>query len=121
MAVKNEDILLTVLIPTYNRAELLRHTLSMMADQLRRNSAFVKLVVCDNVCTDHTSDVVREMRTQGFEIEYIQYKEHVPVGMSIMRSVENVKSKYFLLWYMRHFISIQKHYCLIGFIYILFI
>ena len=97
MAAKN-DILLTVLIPTYNRAELLRHTLSMMADQLKRNSAYVKLVVCDNVCTDHTAEVVQGMKTNGLEIEYIQYKEHVPVGMSIMRSVENVKSKYFLLW-----------------------
>lgn len=97
MAAKN-NILLTVVIPTYNRAELLRHTLSMMQDQLKRNSALVKLVVCDNVCTDHTAEVVQDMKTKGMEIEYIQYKEHVPVGMSIMRSIENAKSKYFLLW-----------------------
>lgn len=47
---------LTIIICTYNRAELLRSCLQSLTQQTVESSCFSVLVV-DNNCTDHTSDV----------------------------------------------------------------
>jgi glycosyltransferase involved in cell wall biosynthesis len=48
---------LTVLIPTYNRAEILRETLEAMC-KVERNSLSVEFVVIDNKSTDNTRKIV---------------------------------------------------------------
>ena len=44
--------LLSILIPTYNRAEVLKFTLSFFESQIIRNSDVVELIVCDNNSDD---------------------------------------------------------------------
>lgn len=50
--------LLSVLVPTFNRAELLKSALYSLAPQVRALDGLVELVVSDNCSTDSTSEVV---------------------------------------------------------------
>jgi glycosyltransferase involved in cell wall biosynthesis len=51
------DLDMTILIPTYNRAEILRETLEAMC-QVERDGLAVEFVVIDNNSNDHTKEVV---------------------------------------------------------------
>ena len=57
MATTSDDLDITVLIPTYNRAEILRETLEAMC-QVKRDGLKVEFVVIDNNSSDHTKEVV---------------------------------------------------------------
>ena len=52
---------MTVLLPTFNRAEVLRLTLDALT-HVDQSGIDWDLVVIDNDCTDHTRDVVAEYR-----------------------------------------------------------
>lgn len=54
---------LSVCIPTYNRAELLRECLASVIPQVL-NYAEVEVIVSDNASPDHTQEVVEEFRGQ---------------------------------------------------------
>jgi glycosyltransferase involved in cell wall biosynthesis len=54
---------LTVLIPTYNRAEALSQTLDALVN-VDRNQIDCAIVVIDNNSTDNTAEVVKEHETQ---------------------------------------------------------
>ena len=56
-------LLLTVAIPTYNRADFLRQTLAGIALQVFPAGEFEVLVI-DNNSTDHTRAVVAEFAAQ---------------------------------------------------------
>lgn len=64
---KHLDI--SVLIPTYNRAEILRETLEAMF-QVERDGLAVEFVVIDNNSTDHTKEVV-ESFAERLPIRYL--------------------------------------------------
>ena len=51
----------SVIIPTYNRAEILRCTLSSLAQQRYPRDRF-EVIVVDDESTDHTAEVVREFQ-----------------------------------------------------------
>src|SRR6266496_1162264 len=53
-----------VIIPTFNRAELLRRTLASLASAVRPAGFEVRVTVVDNNSNDHTRLVVDEWRDQ---------------------------------------------------------
>jgi glycosyltransferase involved in cell wall biosynthesis len=57
--------LLSICIPTYNRAELLRSALLSLMPQVRESAGEVELVVSDNCSTDDTRQVVEWARGLG--------------------------------------------------------
>ena len=63
MAKNKNELDITVLIPTYNRAEILRETLEAMC-QVERDGLAVEFVVIDNNCTDHTKEVVESFASR---------------------------------------------------------
>ncbi len=70
----NENIILTVFTPAYNRAHTLPRTYESLLSQ--KNKGFIWLIV-DDGSTDSTSELVRDWqrRENGFEIRYI-YKQN---------------------------------------------
>ena len=54
--------LLSIAIPTLNRADILKFTIENFIDQIAINSEKVELVVCSNACNDNTSDVALQER-----------------------------------------------------------
>jgi glucosyl-dolichyl phosphate glucuronosyltransferase len=58
-------MLITVAICTWNRAQLLRHTLEQMASALRVPSGLAwELIIVNNGCTDETDEVIDSFRTR---------------------------------------------------------
>src|SRR5689334_11965778 len=56
----SEQPLVSVVIPTYNRAELLRNALESIYSQQGIDEYFrIEVIVADDASTDHTSKIVR--------------------------------------------------------------
>ena len=55
---------ITVLIPTYNRAKVLRETLEALT-RVERTGIDCSIVIIDNNCTDNTAEVVKEYQTSA--------------------------------------------------------
>ena len=73
-SIRNENVILTVFTPTYNRAHILARTFESLCNQSCK--AFIWLVV-DDGSTDNTAELVKYWQQQetGFEIQYI-YKQN---------------------------------------------
>ena len=89
---------LSIVIPTYNRADMLLYTLSFFKEQIVRNQDKVELIVCNNASIDCTKDTLTQYHNKSAFFEIVTYTEHVEVGQSIVRSIENAKGKYFLVY-----------------------
>lgn len=85
-------------MPTRNRVEVLKYTLSLLRDQIVRNSDVVELVVCNNASTDGTKEYLEELLTKENFFSLVNYSDSVEIGISITRSISNATGKYFLLW-----------------------
>ena len=68
--------LLSICIPTFNRAELLKNTLTSIYSQKANHSDF-EVVISDNCSTDHTEEVVFEFLNNHNNINYIKLSEPI--------------------------------------------
>lgn len=92
------ETLISVIIPTYNRNPIILYTLELLRPQILRNSNEVELVVCNNASNDDSDSAIRNYRDANDFFSYIWYDDHVEVGVSIFRSIENATGRYVLLW-----------------------
>lgn len=90
--------ILTIIIPTYNRGEVISYTLSLLHDQVVRNSEDVELIVCNNASTDSTAEVLCSLLETEQWFRCVNYSEHVNIDYSILRSIENANGKFFWLF-----------------------
>jgi len=74
--------LLSICIPSYNRAELLRSTLSAVVPQVKDLEDEVELVVSDNCSVDHTKAVVDSFMG-SCPISYHRNNENIGYGRNI--------------------------------------
>jgi len=72
---KNKPIL-SICIPTYNRAEYLDKSIASIVSQNEFNSEDVELVISDNASTDNTEEVVRKYQKQYKNIFYSKNEEN---------------------------------------------
>lgn len=89
--------LISIVLPTYNRIDYLKITLKHFRPQVLRNSQKVELIICNNASTDGT-DFFFERHDNNSFFKYINYKDHIDVGLSIKRSISNATGRYVLLW-----------------------
>ena len=87
--------LLTIAIPTYNRAVYLRELLEILLPQLA-GVADVELIVCNNAATDDTADVVAEMLPAGPQFRSIVNPENIGSDANFVRCFREARGKY--LW-----------------------
>jgi abequosyltransferase len=87
--------LLTIVIPTYNRAACLRELLSGLLDQLKDESR-VELMISDNASPDETSTVVEDFAAKGLNIRYIQNSQNIGPDANFLQCFEQARGKY--LW-----------------------
>lgn len=63
---------LEIIIPTYNRAEMLHRTLVSMADAEKPDSLSLRVTVVDNNSKDNTRNVVEEFQAEGkLDLHYL--------------------------------------------------
>lgn len=91
--------LLSIVIPTYNRCNILPYTLSLWKEQVERHLEEVELVVCNNASTDDTENVLMKVHEESPFFSIVNYSDHVDVGVSIFRSmIDNANGEFVLNW-----------------------
>ncbi len=85
--------LITIAIPTFNRATLLHRLLSQLGRQIN-NDARVELIISDNASTDPTPSVVKEFQEQGMLIRYLRNDTNIGADRNILQCFEAALGEY---------------------------
>jgi glycosyltransferase involved in cell wall biosynthesis len=90
--------LLTIAIPTWNRASYLEQNLAQLASELRRVvPGQVEVLVSDNHSTDSTQTVVENAQRAGLTIRYVRNSENLGWGRNFAQCFELASGTYLLL------------------------
>ena len=89
--------LLTLAIPTYNRAGCLRELLSVLADQLK-DEPRIELIISDNASPDETPSVVEDFVARGLRVRYIRNTRDVGADANFLQCFEQARGKYVWLF-----------------------
>jgi rhamnosyltransferase len=90
---RTDQPLLTIAIPTFNRAEFLLQLLSSLHGQLAANPN-VELLISDNACTDNTPAVIEEFSNRGMQMRYIRNKFNIGPDANFLQCYEEAAGKY---------------------------
>jgi glycosyltransferase involved in cell wall biosynthesis len=86
--------LITTIIPTFRRPDLLRRAVESVQAQAFEN---VKIVICDNDSGDQTEHVVAEMCAADNRITYIKRSNNIGPGPNMVQAVSEVETPFFSL------------------------
>ena len=90
---KSEKPLLTIAIPTYNRARYLRENLNVLFDQLAAEPR-VELIISDNASPDETPEVVSGFVERGLQVRYLRNETNVGPDANFLQCFELARGKY---------------------------
>lgn len=85
--------LLTIAIPTYNRAQYLERLLTVLANQILSESQ-IELIVSDNASSDETPNVVDHFKLRGLPIYYLRNQSNLGPDRNILQCYEQASGKY---------------------------
>ncbi len=88
--------LLSVCIPTFNRAEFLRQNLVSITRQFGspKVAAEVEVVISDNASGDNTAAIVKEFQNQFSNIRYFRNSENIGFDRNVLKVVEEARGEY---------------------------
>lgn len=90
--------LLTICLPTYNRANVLSESLEHIVSQITdENKTKVEILVSDNCSTDNTPEVVKSFIERGIPIAYNRNSENLGSDGNFLYCINNAKGKYIWL------------------------
>lgn len=89
--------LLTIAIPTRNRAGYLRRNLDQLATQLAKVNHPVELLISDNCSTDETPAVIANFIEMGVPIRYIRNTENIGSDCNIAKCFNEAGGRYVLI------------------------
>ena len=90
--------LLTVAIPTFNRAAFLDLCLANLVPQLRGRGDVVELLVCDNASSDGTAAVAEKYGAEFPRLRYVRHPADIGSDRNITRCFELARGRYVLLF-----------------------
>jgi len=90
-------MLLTISIPTYNRAKYLHRSLSAIFSQKADFKNNLNIQIFDNCSSDNTKDIVKSFQEAGNEINYVINAQNIGADKNIRQSYLSAKSKYVLV------------------------
>jgi glycosyltransferase involved in cell wall biosynthesis len=85
---------LSIAIPTYNRAEILRRQLGSLIGQIVACQEDVEIVVSDNASSDTTERVVDEMRCHFSGLRYVRNDENLGLLRNVDCAVRACRAEY---------------------------
>lgn len=85
--------LVSIGLPTYSRAPLLRRALEALRLQTYKN---LEIIVSDNCSTDNTAEIVREAQEKDPRIIYLRHESNVGAFSNYKFVVEKASGDYFL-------------------------
>lgn len=77
--IDKEKPLLTIAIPTWNRAETLDKALNHLIPQLHGFENEIELVISDNASNDHTNEVVIKYKNANKQLNFVHYRNEVNI------------------------------------------
>ncbi len=90
-----QEILLSICIPTYNRDKYLDLCLSQILKQIKPFENIIEILVSNNCSTDDTDTVVAKYMTEGYKINYIKNSENIGADRNVLNCMKLAKGKYF--------------------------
>lgn len=90
---ENAKPLLTIAIPTYNRAGCLRELLTLLIEQVKHEPR-LELIISDNASPDNTSSVVQEFLDRALPVRYIRNLENIGADANFLQCFKEAKGKY---------------------------
>lgn len=91
------EILLSIAIPTYNRAKWLKLCLEALLPQVTTVCACVDVTVYDNASPDDTSEVVQTYLDSGSPVSYVRNAENIGSDRNIAQCFNLAKGRYVLI------------------------
>jgi glycosyltransferase involved in cell wall biosynthesis len=89
---------LSVIVATYNRAEILRETIRRLFEQGLPDLSAIELVVIDDASPDHTAQIVREAQASApFKLVYLRNPENRGPGYTQNRGLREAQAPLVLL------------------------
>lgn len=90
--------LLTIAIPTWNRASYLEQNLAQLRSETYSvPPGQVELLISDNHSTDNTAQVVENAMREGLAIRYVRNSENIGWGRNFTQCFELASGRYLLL------------------------
>lgn len=96
MAPVKKQPLLTVAIPTYNRAKYLERCLKYLFDQKEDFDGNLEILISDNCSSDNTASIVKGFQNSGLPIWYIKNENNIGPDLNILQCYEKANGKYIL-------------------------
>ncbi len=87
--------LLSICIPTFNRAEILRETLAHLAEILDTS---IEIVVSNNCSGDHTNDVLEDFKGKWERFRYIRLDKEIPSAENTVAAGYMATGKYMYIF-----------------------
>ncbi len=95
---KTSEIILSVCIPTYNRARFLKNSLDSLYKQINdTNRKYIEVMVSNNCSTDNTHSLVEDYIKKGMEITYFKNKSNIGPDGNFLQCIHQARGKYVLL------------------------
>lgn len=91
------DILISISIPTYNRAAYLKLCLEQLLPQARQAGSCVEVNVFDNASPDDTEGVVRFFLARGFHLRYTRNDANIGSDRNIAQCFDQARGRYVLI------------------------
>ena len=91
------NLLFSIAIPTYNRAEYLDRCLGSVCRQVNNdNCLLVEIIVSDNASTDTTKEIVDKYVREGYAIIYFRNSENKGADYNVAQCYQKANGKYIL-------------------------
>lgn len=93
-----EQPILSICIPTYNRSKYLEKSLSSISQQMNDEIASdVEILVSDNCSVDDTQDLVNGYISKGLRLQYIRNHENIGADKNFYQCMKMANGKYVFL------------------------
>jgi abequosyltransferase len=89
--------ILSITIPTYNRAFWLKLCLEQVLPQVKAHSDEVELIISDNCSPDNTEDVVKGFLDSGFKFQYVRNSTNIGSDANIAQCFNKANGQYVLI------------------------
>jgi abequosyltransferase len=96
MSKQTDNSLLTISIPTYNRATYLKRLLGCIYQEIASLSYSTEVIVLDNASSDNTTEVVKAYQDMGMVINYQRNSENIGADRNIGLCYTKATGKYVL-------------------------
>lgn len=90
----SSEILLSIAIPTFNRAKYLDRCLSFIHSQLKGKQLPVEVIVSDNCSTDNTFQIIEKYRLKNQDIKYYKNDQNYGMDFNILQCYTKSAGKY---------------------------